>query len=65
MVLAPKNQFTIFIFILFFLFLDIIITNKNRLKNGINRLLLYKIIGILAVIGLLINYIVDLAVNSS
>jgi hypothetical protein len=63
--LAAKDQFTVFLFMLLFILLDIIITNKNRTNKGINRLFLYKIFGGIVIIGLLMNYIADLKTNYS
>lgn len=62
-VIEPNKQFTVFIFMIMFLVIDILITNKNRFNTGLNRLLFYKIIGLLAVVALLVNYIIDSVVN--
>ena len=64
MVLNPNYQFIVFIFILIFLILDIALTNKNRNKKAVNRLLIYKIFGFGTVIGLMTNYIVEIEINS-
>jgi hypothetical protein len=60
MVLSSKYQFIVFIFIEVFLILDLVITNKNRYKDKINKLLLYKIFGLVTVLGLMVNFIVEI-----
>lgn len=64
LVLSPSYQYILFIFIVVFLVIDILLTNKNRNKSAVNRLLIWKITGLLAILGFMINYIVDLQLNN-
>ena len=56
LVLPAKIHYVLFIFLLVFWLVDLGLTYKNRNSNSFNRLLAYKILGILAIILLLVYY---------
>lgn len=57
-------QFVVFIFLMLFLMIDAVINNKNRNNSRMNRLLIFRLVGIAAVIGLMVAFIVEVANNS-
>jgi hypothetical protein len=64
LVLSPTYQYILFIVVVIFLIVDILLTNKNRNNSAVNRLLIWKIISLLTILGFMINYIVDLQLNN-
>ena len=57
-------HFLIFSYLIIFISIDIVLTNKNRKNSAINRLLLYKLYSILIIISTGMYYGVEIGYNN-
>lgn len=64
MAIDSKAHYIFFILAVLFTLVDLLITRHNKYNNQTNRLFYYKLLGLVAMLILTINYLIEVEMNN-